>query len=331
MDRAFNRNKLLDCPIKHKKGVSNTNMRMDSDIYLKKRITKIRKLGIREGNFKNYITAFVFLAPFMVLYLWFWVYPVFKGIIISFSTGAYGTDLTFIGLDNYHSMLTDEKFWSSLGNTLYFIVISTPTIVVLGLIMALFVNMKLKGTTLLRSVYFMPYMLSVSVIGSIWVFILQSRTGLLAETLNSQISWFGSWGMGWLSILIATLWWTAGFNMILFLAGLQEIPDELYEAAEIDGASSWKKFLYITIPSLRGVITLVILLQTISSFKLFGQTFLITNGGPGTSTTPLVHYIYQIAFRQWDMGYASAVSFILFLVILLVSLIQYKLLMNKKS
>lgn len=135
--------------------------------------------------------------------------------------------------------------------------------------------------------------------------------------------------MGWLSILIATLWWTVGFNMILFLAGLQEIPEEIYEAADIDGASSWEKFRYITFPSLRGVTALVILLQTIASFKLFGQTFLITNGGPGISTTPLVHYIYQVAFRQWDMGYASAISFVLFLVISLIAFIQYKVLMKK--
>ena len=146
-----------------------------------------------------------------------------------------------------------------------------------------------------------------------------------------SISWFGSWGMGWISILLATLWWTVGFNMILFLAGLQEIPDELYEAADIDGASGWEKFRYITLPSLRGVTAIVVLLQTIASFKLFGQTFLITNGGPGTSTTPLVHYIYQIAFRQWDMGYASAVSFVLFLAVSLISLIQYKVLMRKEK
>ncbi|WP_238456242.1 carbohydrate ABC transporter permease [Lederbergia galactosidilytica] len=291
---------------------------------------------LRKRKRKNYLTALVFLAPFMILYLWFWVYPIIQGFLTSLTTGSYGVEQNFAGLTNYKYMLTDEKFWASFGNTLYFIVISTPTIVIFGLLMALLVNAKLKGTTFLRSVYFMPYMLSVSVIASIWVFILQSKTGLLAETLSifgitTQISFFGSWGMGWLSILIATLWWTVGFNMILFLAGLQEIPEELYEAADIDGANGWNKFRYITMPSLKGVTTLVIILQTIASFKLFGQTFLITNGGPGISTTPLVHYIYQIAFRQWDMGYATAVSFVLFFIISLISVIQSKLLTGKKS
>lgn len=288
----------------------------------------------RKRKTNSYLAALLFLAPFMILYLWFWIYPIFQGFLTSLTTGDFGVDQTFAGLDNYKNMLTDDKFWSSFGNTLYFVLISTPAIVVVGLLMALLVNMKLKGTTLLRSAYFMPYMLSISVVGSVWVFILQSETGLLAKSLesigiNMDISWFGSWGMGWLSILLATLWWTVGFNMILFLAGLQEIPEELYEAADIDGASRWEKFRYITMPSLKGVTAVVVLLQTIASFKLFGQTFLITNGGPGTDTTPLVHYIYQIAFRQWDMGYASAVSFVLFIAVSLVSLVQYKVLMKK--
>lgn len=292
-------------------------------------------MKIKSQVYKNYLAALVFLAPFMILYLTFWIFPIIKGFITSLFAGSLGAEKTYVGLDNYQYMMSDEKFWSSLWNTLYFIVISTPSIVILGLGMALLVNMKLRGTTMLRTFYFMPYMLSVSVVGSIWVFVLQSRTGLIAETLNSmgmtmEISWFGSWGMGWLSILISTLWWTVGFNMILFLAGLQEIPEDLYEAADIDGANRWAKFRYITMPSLKGVTALVILLQTIASFKLFGQTWLITKGGPGTSTTPLVHYIYQIAFRQWDTGYASAVSFILFLIIAMISLAQFKLLMGKK-
>ena len=288
----------------------------------------------KKNLWKNYGTALLFLAPFMILYLWFWVYPIIQGFLLSLRKGSYGTETAFAGLENYIYMATDEKFWMSVGNTLYFILISVPSLVVLGLILAVLVNAKLKGTTLLRSAYFMPYMLSVSVMGSIWVFILQSRTGLLSETLkmigiNGEIFWFGSWGMGWLSILIATLWWTVGFNMILFLAGLQEIPEDLYEAAEIDGASTWEKFRYITLPSLKGVTGLVIILQTIASFKLFGQTYLITNGGPGSATTPLVHYIYDIAFQQWDLGYASAVSFVLLVIISIISLIQYKFLMNK--
>ena len=297
---------------------------------------KERNILKRTGSpsYKTYLAALAFMAPFLILYVWFWVYPIIKGFLTSFQSGTFGGEQRFVGLANYQYMLTDPKTSSSFGNTLYFILISTPSIVVLGLVLALLVNMKLKGTTFLRTVYFMPYMLSVSVIGSIWLFIFQSRTGLISETLRSlgmnEISWLGSWGMGWLSILIATLWWTVGFNMILFLAGLQEIPDSLYEAADLDGAGAWAKFRYITMPSLKGVTAIVVVLQSIASFKLFGQTWLITKGGPGTSTTPLVHYIYQIAFRQWDMGYAAAVSFVLFVTIAVISFIQYKFLMSGK-
>lgn len=287
-------------------------------------------------KYANAWAATAFLAPFMMIYLWFWVYPIFRGFLASLYTGSFSESKQFTGFDNYRLIMSDSKFWSSLWNTLYFIVISTPSIVVAGLAMALLVNSKLKGTTLLRTAYFMPYMLSVSVVGSIWVFILQSRTGLFAETMRSlgvttEISWFGSWSMGWLSILIATLWWTVGFNMILFLAGLQEIPDDLYEAADLDGAGSTAKFRYITLPSLKGVTALVVILQTIASFKLFGQTWLITKGGPGTATTPLVHYIYQVAFRQWNTGYAAAISFVLFAVIAFVSVLQYRIMSGRQG
>lgn len=287
----------------------------------------------KKGKVNNYLTAFLFLLPFLVVYLWFWIYPIISGFFTSFTTGSFGVDSNFAGLENYKTMISDDKFWSALINTLYFILISTPVIVILGLIFALIVNSKLKGTVFLRSAYFIPYMLSISVIASIWKFMLQNETGLFAEILKQlgsslKISWFGSWGMGWLSILIVTIWWTVGFNMILFLAGLQEISDELYEAADMDGANALEKFRYITLPSLRGVTFLVVLFQVIASFKLFGQTYLITNGGPGIATTPIVHYIYEIAFRQWNMGYASAVSFVLLLIIALISIIQYKV-MNK--
>lgn len=291
--------------------------------------------GQMNNKLKVYLTAAAFLAPFMILYIWFWIYPILKGFVTSLYTGSFGTEQQFAGLDNYIRMLEDGKFWSSLGNTLYFILISTPSIVLLGLIMALIVNSRLKGTSVLRTAYFMPYMLSVSVMGSIWLFILQGRTGLAAEIARSfgfeEISWLGSWELGWLSILIATLWWTVGFNMILFLAGLKEIPEDLYEAASIDGANGWKKLTHITLPSLKGVTALIVILQTIASFKLFGQTWLITKGGPGSATTPLVHYIYEVGFRRWDMGYAAAISLVLFVIIAAISFIQYRLLMTKRE
>lgn len=288
----------------------------------------------RKQELKSNITAWLFLFPFMFLYVWFMVYPMIKGFLTSFTTGTFGVEQTFVGLENYIRMIKDNAFWEAMWNTLYFVLISTPTIVVFGLLLAIIVNAKLKGTTFLRVSFFIPYMLSISVMASIWVFILQPYTGLMNSLLQqfgvrTEIFWLGDSNLAWVSILLATVWWTVGFNMVLFLAGLQEISEEMYEAAEIDGANGWQKFRYITLPSLKGVITLVVILQTIASFKLFGQPWLMTGGGPGTSTRPLVQYIYEIGFKEWNPGYASAVSYVLFGVVVLIALVQYKLLVKK--
>lgn len=291
----------------------------------------------RKKIIKNNIAAWIFLFPFMFFYVWFMLYPIIKGFIMSFTTGSYGVESKFAGFNNYIRMFQDPKFWEALWHTIYFVLISTPTIVIIGLMMALIINAGLKGTTILRAVFFMPYMLSISVMASIWIFILQPYTGLLNAILHQigiqeEIFWLGDANLAWLSILVATLWWTVGFNMVLFLAGLQEIPDSLYEAGDIDGANAWHKFWYITLPSLRGIIVLIVLLQSIASFKLFGQPWLLTEGGgPGSATRTLVVYIYKIGFEQWDPGYASAMSYVLFGVMALFALIQYKVLMKKDS
>jgi len=298
------------------------------------RLSRIKKES--SEVMKNNISAWLFLFPFLFLYGWFMLYPIIKGFYISLTKGSFGVESEFVWFENYIEMFKDYHFWEALWNTVYFVFISTPTIVVIGLIMALIVNSKLVGTSFLRSIFFMPYMLAISVVTSIWVFILQPYTGLLNSILHQlgiekEIFWLSEPTLAWFSILFATLWWTVGFNMVLFLAGLQEIPDEIYEAAEIDGAGPWKKFWYITLPSLKGVMVLVIILQSIASFKLFGQPWLMTGGGPGTSTRPLVQYIYEVGFKEWNPGYASAMSYVLFLVMIIFAFIQYKLMSEKRG
>ena len=278
--------------------------------------------------------AWLFLAPYLIFYSWFMLFPIIKGFIISLYKWTIGNERTFVGFGNYKTMFQDSFFWEALRNTLYFVLISTPTLVVIGILLALIVNAKLKGTGFLRSTFFLPHILSISVISSIWVFVLQPYTGLLTSVLKSvgvtnEIFWLNSTNLAWFSILLATVWWTVGFNMVLFLAGLQEIPDDLYEAAKIDGANSWHCFRYITLPSLKSVILLVVVLQSIGSFKLFGQSYMMTNGGPGTSTRTLVQYIYETGFRTNDMGLASAMSYVLFLVMILFAVVQFKFMAKK--
>lgn len=288
-----------------------------------------------KADFKKNFAAWAFLLPFLILYVIFMIYPIINGFIISLTTGDFGVTSKFDGLANYIYMMKDKYFWQALLNTIFFVIISTPAVVIFGLISALIVNSRIKGRIFLRVTFFLPYILSISVMASIWKFILQPYTGLLNGILHqlgvaNEIYWLGNSSLAWFSILLATLWWTVGFNMILFLAGLQEIDDSLYEAASIDGANSWRKFWSITFPSLKGVIVLVVLLQTIASFKLFGQPWLLTGGGPGTSTRPIVQYIYETAFRRWDSGYAASMSYVLFIVMAIFSFIQFKA-MNKKG
>lgn len=288
----------------------------------------------KRWNSYEQLLAWLFLLPYLFFYLWFMFYPILKGFIISLNKWTIGVDPKFIGLKNYEVMFKDTNFWEALWNTIYFVLISTPSLVVVGLILALFVNARLKGTTFLRSAFFLPHILSISVISSIWVFVLQPYTGLVNSILHrfgiaGEIFWLNEANLAWMSILIATVWWTVGFNMVLFLAGLQEIPDDLYEAARIDGANSWDSFWNITLPSLRGVIMLIVVLTSIASFKLFGQPWIMTHGGPGTATRTLVQYIYETGFRRNDMGLASAMSYVLFLVMILFAFIQFKFLSKK--
>lgn len=283
----------------------------------------------KKKKWKTELSGWLFLLPFLLVYFVFLLFPVIRGLYLSFFDWTIGSEMSFVGLNNYLYMFTDRHFWRAIWNTIYFVLLSTPVLVVFGLMFALIVNSKLKGTTFLRSIFFLPYILSVSVISYLWVFILQPYSGLLNSILSNfgigEIFWLNETGLAWLSIVVATLWWTVGFNMVLYLAGLQEIPDEYYEAAKVDGANAWQRFFFITIPSLKRITLLIIILQTIASFKVFGQVWLMTGGGPGTSTRTLVQYIYETGFRADNMGYASAMSYVLFLVTIIISFVQFKL------
>lgn len=281
--------------------------------------------------------AFVFLFPFMLFYGAFTIYPLLSGFIMSLHSGRFGLEQNFVGFNNYLHMFNDPYFYESLKNTLIFVVISTPLTVVLGLIFGLISNSKIKGATFIKIATFLPYVLSISVITSIWVYIFKPHIGLINNVLinlgiiNKQIIWFDKTPLALTTIIVATLWWTVGFNTILFLSGLQEIPKSLYEASSIDGAGKIKQFIYITLPSLKGVITMITLLQIISSFKIFGQPWLMTGGGPGTTTRPIVQYIYEVGFRNWDVGYASSMSYMLLLIMILVAIIYNYFFVYKKE
>lgn len=275
---------------------------------------------------KKKFAALGFLSPYLVFYFMFMVYPAIRTFLLSLQKWELLGGSSWVGLNNYIQMFSDDKFWASFWHTIYFVLLSTPPLVVLGLGLALVLNMKFPGRKFFQILFFAPYVLNVSVISITWEWIFQSEFGLINSYLQSfglpKISWLARPATAMPSVVIATIWWTVGFNMILFLAGLQDIPRYLYEAAKIDGANIFQRFFHITVPLLKRTIFLVVILQVIASFKIFGQVYIMTGGGPHGSTRVLVQYIYRTAFRYFNMGYASAMAFILFLAIFIVSIFQ---------
>ena len=270
--------------------------------------------------------GWLFLAPFGVFYLAFLIGPTIAMIVTSFfNTSLVKSGLgSFAGFANYAEMLSRPDFWSSMWHTVQFTIYTVPPLVILAFIFAVLTNRVGRGQWFFRLAFFLPFILPSATISLIWVFIFTPGTGLFALVQ----SWFGAAGPGILAdpktamigIAIATLWWTIGFNFVLYLAGLQEIPRELYEAAAVDGATTWEQIRFITIPMLSRTTTLVILLQIIASLKIFDQVFLMTSGGPGISTQVALQLITSTAFTDNRLGAASAASVLLFILIIIIAI-----------
>lgn len=271
--------------------------------------------------------AFWFLLPFMVLYVGFIIGPTIYALVLSFTnsslvqTGIGG----WAGFANYAEAFADPMFWSSLRNTLWFTVLTTPPLVLLGLLFALLAERVSRGRWFFRFAFFAPYVLPSAVMALIWVWIYTPAIGLAASYLErvgiAPPNWLGDPAWAMISVAIATVWWTLGFNFVLYLAGLQDIPRQLYEAASIDGAGPVRQIFSVTLPMLGRTTTLVAVLQVIASLKVFDQIFIMTVGGPNFSTRPALHYIYDVSFTDYRVGYGAAVSMLLFLVILVVSFV----------
>jgi multiple sugar transport system permease protein len=273
-------------------------------------------------------TAALFLAPFLVLYVLLKLWPIVYGFWISLHQWeTIGTGARFIGLQNYERIVQDRLFWQAVSQTVLFTAIATPALILLGLGLALALNRALPGGGVFRTVYYLPAVLSTAVIGLIFLAVLRSdETGLL----NKLLSLVGIGPVPFLldattampSIALAALWWTVGFNMLILLAGLQNIPEEVTDAARVDGASGWRLLVHITLPLIRRPLTLVTILQVIACFQVFGLIDVMTKGGPGGATRSLVYYIFERAFNHGQLGYASAIAFGLFAIIFALSITQ---------
>ncbi|HET9127772.1 MAG TPA: sugar ABC transporter permease [Propionibacteriaceae bacterium] len=274
-------------------------------------------------------TAWGFMAPFAVFYVLFLVWPVIYMVISSFfNTALVHRGIgSFAGLANYREMLGKHEFWVAMWNTIWFTILTVPPLVIIAFILAVLANRVQRGQWFFRLAFFLPFILPSAAIGLIWSYIYTPATGLWATVQG----WFGDANpqpvlgtpnLAMIGIAIATVWWTIGFNFVLFLAGLQDIPRELYEAAAVDGASTWQQIKGITIPLLAPTTGLVILLQIIASLKIFDQVYLMTGGGPGISTEVVLGLVTNTAFTDYRVGAAAAASVLLFIVILIVTLVR---------
>ena len=280
-------------------------------------------------SFRNDLTAYSFLSPYIILFTIFLLLPAISGILISFFKWGIMGSPKFRGLKNYYKVLNDDLFIESLINTFNFTLMTAVPLVIIGLLLALFVNQKIKGRNIVRTLIFLPHVISVSAVGIIWVWVLDKNIGLLNYYF---IEPFGFEPIGWLvqestsmpAISITTIWWTVNVNMIIYLAGLQDIPEDLYESAKLDGANKWNLLIHITIPMLRTVTLFVIPLTVIGCWKIFGQAYIMTNGGPGTSTYTIAQYIYSMGFQYFKMGQASVAGVVLTLITLVFTLLQLK-------
>jgi multiple sugar transport system permease protein len=274
------------------------------------------------------LAAGLFLLPNLIGFLIFTAIPVGAAFVLAFYDYDLLLGASWAGLENFREMFTtDEVFRAALFNTVYFTAVSVPLSVVLGLATAMLVNQALRGIVIFRSIFLLPYVTVTVALSLVWKWIYLPDIGLI----NSVLGVFGIAGPPWLTsgtwampaLILMSVWKGFGYNMVIFLAGLQSIPDHLYDAAKVDGATAWRRFLNVTLPLLSPTTFFVVVISVISSFQVFDQALIMTNGGPGTATTTLVLYIYQKGFQSFDMGYAAAVALVLFAAIFVFTVIQF--------
>jgi len=282
------------------------------------------------------LTAYLFLAPFLVLFLTFVVAPGIFGIWMSLTNWSPFRDVQqFVGLQNYIDLftpgsVTSSDFWKSMSVTGIFVLISVPFLVVIPLLVAILLNQRIRAATTFRTIFFAPYVLGVAVIGVIWGYVLDTQSGILNHLLGlvglpSNLPWTVDVPWVWVSLVGVTVWWTMGLNTIIFLAGLKGINADLYEAASIDGAGAASKFRNVTVPGLKPVMIFITTTTILASANMFGQSYLLTKGGPGTETRTVIMYIADQGLSQNNMAPAAAMSYVLFAALAIISVVNFRL------
>lgn len=278
---------------------------------------------------KNTLIGYSFILPNFIGFAIFILVPVVVSFVLSFMKWDGFNPMQFVGVDNFSRIFSDRVFKSSFKLTLIYTIFTVLFTLVASLLLALALNVKIKGRNAFRAAIFFPYVASMVAIGAVWKQLFEKNFGPINEILralgvDNVPGWFASTDWAIWGVIIVSVWKFMGYYMIIYLAALQDIPPQLYEAATIDGANGWQRFRNITIPMLTPASFFVIIMLTINSFKAFDLIYILTEGGPGTSATVLVKYIYDQSFMYWDYGKASAASMILFVIVAIVTVIQFR-------
>ena len=276
----------------------------------------------RRWNFWGYL----FILPNFIGFVLFMLVPIIMALVFSFTNYDVISTMDFIGFENYIDLFTDDQFLISLRNTLWYCVLTVPSGVVLALLMAVLLNRQLKGMAIFRTLVFIPVITSMVAVSLVWSMLYEDNSGLLNILLGylglGPVHWLTDTNMAMISIAIMSVWKGLGYNMTIFLAGLQGVPGELYEAATIDGANSVQKFFKITVPMIGPTTYFVTLMALIGSLQVFDQVNIMTGGGPVDATKTVAFYLYQYGLQFYKMGYACAAAYVLFILVFIVSLIQ---------
>lgn len=283
----------------------------------------------RRRRLPRWLIGYVFISPWLLAFVAFEAYPILSGFYHSFTDWtATGRAERFVGFDNYVEAFTrDPLFWKAVSNTIYFIGVSVPLGIIAAFALAMMLNSKISGTTLYRTIYYLPSVVPAVAAVIVWIFIFETRRGILNFGLElvglPAIRWLSdpAWAMP--ALIIMSLW-SIGASMIIFLAGLQGIPQELYEAAEVDGANGWHNLWRITVPLMTPTIFFNLVMSLVAAFQAFNNAFIMTNGGPNNATLLYMLHLYNNAFRYFRMGYASALAVVLFIIVFGLTLFVYR-------
>ncbi|MCR5289365.1 MAG: sugar ABC transporter permease [Treponema sp.] len=287
--------------------------------------------SLKQRKIKDTLVAYSFIMPNFLGFAVFTLGPILFAVYLAFTQWNGSGAIKFIGFKNFINLTQDTLFLTALKNTLVYCIATVPLTVICSLFLAVMLNQKIFARNFFRTVNFFPYVASLVAVAVVWNMIFNPAKGPVNQLLmmlgvneESLPRWAADKDWAMFTVILFSVWKNSGYYMIIYLAGLQGISAQLYEAATLDGCNKWQQFRYVTLPQLRPTTFFVIVMLTIQSFKVYDQIYMITQGGPGSSTLVLVYHIYNTAFIDWDLGYASAVAMVLFLLVLIVTLIQFR-------